>query len=294
VKFGIGMFATEHSAGPVEVARAVEDRGFDSYWVSEHSHIPLASPPPFEGFDPALYASMLDPFVALAAAATVTNRIKLGMAICLVIQRDPINCAKAVASLDRVSNGRFLFGIGAGWNHEEMRDHGTDPDTRFRLMRERVEAMQALWTQPQPEYHGRMVQFDALRQSPKPTQTPHPPVLIAGAGPGVLRRVVRYGDGWLPVVVPDMPDEMKGKMTSLAEFKSLMPELAAMAQAAGKPKPEVSVSGAGSDPKMLEAFQELGVDRVILRVEPVGFDEVERTLDQYRELVASVGGTLDT
>ncbi|MGI9324786.1 MAG: LLM class F420-dependent oxidoreductase [Pseudomonadales bacterium] len=292
MEFGIGMFTTAHSAGPAEVAREVEARGFGSFWVSEHSHIPVAAPPPFEGFDPKHYASMLDPFVSLTAAAMVTDRIKLGMAICLVIQRDPINCAKAVASLDHLANGRFLFGIGAGWNEEEMSNHGTDPSSRFRLMRERVEAMKLLWTEEMPEYHGRLVDFDPVYQWPKPSRSPHPPILVAGAGPGILKRVVRYGDGWLPVVVPEIAPGLEGRVTPMAEFVEMVPRLNAMAAEAGRAKPEISVSGATPDPQAYEVYESLAVERMILRVEPADLDSVKRTLDSYVEQVEAIGGRL--
>ena len=292
MKFGIGMFTTATSAGPAEVAREVEARGFESFWVSEHSHIPVGAPEPFPGFDPKHYASMLDPFVSLSAAAMVTERIQLGMAICLVIQRDPINCAKAVSSLDRVSKGRLLFGIGAGWNIEEMSNHGTDPDRRFRLMRERVEAMQQLWTSEAAEYHGKMVDFDPIYQWPKPEQRPHPPILVAGAGPGVLKRVISYGDGWLPVVVPEITPELRGRMTPMAEFVQLVPQLNEMAAAAGRPKPQISVSGATPDPNAYETYVGLGVERMILRIEPQSLDAVQRSLDAHASAVESLGATL--
>ena len=293
MKFGISMFSTDRSAGPGEVAREVESRGFDSFWVSEHSHIPQASQPPFPGFDPRIYASMLDPFVALTAAASATSRIKLGTAICLVTQHDPINCAKTIASLDRLSNGRLLFGIGAGWNEEEMRNHGTDPSTRFRLMRERVEAMKVLWSGEDPEYHGSLVDFDPVWQWPKPTQQPHPPIIIGGAGPGVLKRVVKYCDGWLPVVVPSIPEEMRGRQTPMDEFVESVPELRRMAAEAGKPPPSVTVTGLGPTSEIVETFEGLEVDRLILRVPPSPLDDVLRELDEHVRTVEAAGGKLD-
>jgi probable F420-dependent oxidoreductase len=293
MKFGVSMFTTDQSAGPAEVARAVEERGFESFWVSEHSHIPVHEAPPFPGFEPRMYAAMLDPFVSLAAAATVTQRIRLGTAISLVIQRDPINCAKAVASVDHLSNGRMLFGIGAGWNEGEMRNHGTDPSTRFRLMRERVRAMQALWTQEQAEFHGKAHDFDSVWQWPKPVQKPHPPVLVAGSGPGVLRRVVAYGDGWMPVVVPEVADEMRGRVTSMAEFVELVPRLRNMATDAGRPPPSISVSGALLDQQNYDAFAQLEVERLQLRLTPAPLPDVLRELDAHREAVLAVGASLD-
>ena len=291
MKFGISMFSTDRSAGPAEVAREVEARGFDSFWVSEHSHIPVASEPPFPGFDPRTYSSMLDPFIALAAAASVTSRIKLGTAICLVTQHDPINCAKTIASLDRISNGRVLLGIGAGWNEEEMRNHGTDPSTRFRLMRERVEAMKALWSEEQPEYHGSLVDFDPVWQWPKPSR--QPPIIIGGAGPGVLKRVANYGDGWLPLVVPSIPEEMRGRQTPLDEFVESVPELRRMAADAGKPPPSVTVTGITPDSEIVDTFERLEVDRLIPRIPPSSMDDVLRELDEYVRTVEAAGGRLD-
>ena len=292
MKFGVSMFAIDGAAAAHDVAVAAEARGFESYWVSEHSHIPHHAPAPFEGFDPRHYASMLDPFVVLGAAAIATHRIKLGTAITLVPQRDPINCAKAVASIDRLSNGRFLFGIGAGWNEEEMANHGTDPSTRFRLMRERIEAMQALWTQEAPQYHGRMVDFDPVWQWPKPVQQPHPPIYVAGSGPNVLNRVLRYGDGWLPVVVPEVNEAMRGRVTSFEEFKTLMREMQALAAAAGRAVPKVSISGATPDPEAFALFSQFGVERMTFRLEPAPLDDVERALDDLCQAIDDMGGTL--
>jgi probable F420-dependent oxidoreductase len=235
---------------------------------------------------------MLDPFVALTAAAGATSRIRLGTAVCLVTQHDPINCAKAVATLDRISSGRFLFGIGAGWNEEEMRNHGTDPGSRFRLMRERVEAMRAIWTQEQPSYHGKLVDFDPIWSWPKPVQRPHPPVLIGGAGAGILKRVAAYGDGWLPVVAPALPPEMKGRMTSLDDLRSMVPELRSLAAAAGRPRPSVTVTGLAPDPEILTVLEGLDVERLILRLTPAPIDQVRRELDGHLAAVSAAGWPL--
>lgn len=292
MKFGISMFTTDRTAGPAEVAREVEQRGFDSFWVSEHSHIPLASAPPFPGFDPRTYAAMLDPFVALTAAAAATSRIRLGTAVCLIPQHDPINCAKTVASLDRLSNGRVLLGIGAGWNAEEMQNHGTDPGVRFRLMRERVEAMKALWTNDEAAYQGRHVSFDPVWQWPKPVQRPHPPILVGGAGPGVLKRVVAYADGWLPVVAPEVPEAMRGRITGLDDLEQMVPELARLAEQAGKPRPMICVTGLPATAPMVDACERLGVERMILRLQPAELDAVRAELDQHTASVATAGGSL--
>lgn len=291
MKFGISMFPTDISAGPGEVAAAAEERGFDAFWVSEHSHMPLSTEFPMGDSVPREYSSMLDPFVALAIAASATSRIKLGTAIVILPQHDPINCAKAVATLDLVSNGRMLFGIGAGWNEPELINHGTDPATRFKLMRERVEAMRALWTTEEAEYHGDLVDFDPVWQWPKPVQQPHPPVFIAGASAGVIKRVARYGDGWLPVVVPEASDITPGRMTPLADLKALVPQMNELAQAAGRNKPRIVVSGY-LDETALEVYKSLGVESVSLRVPSSGLDEVLRVMDEAAETIVKLGESL--
>jgi len=292
MKFGISMFPTDTSANPAELARAIEEHGFESFWVSEHSHMPLDTRFPIADSVPRDYASMLDPFVALAAAAAVTTRIRLGTAICLVPQRDPINCAKEVASLDHISNGRVLFGIGAGWNEPEMRNHGTDPATRFGVMRERVEAMKALWTNDEAQYHGRHENFDPVWQWPKPVQKPHPPILVAGAHPNVLKRAVAYGDGWLPVVVPTLTEQTEGRMTSIAQLCEWVPKLREMATAAGKRPPIVTTLGMVPDAAAYATYQRLGIDRVVLGLPSVPMEQALRQLRQHVASVEAVGGKL--
>ncbi len=200
MKFGLAIFATDLTPDPAEVARMAEERGFESLFFPEHTHIPASreTPYPAGGELPQEYWRLYDPFVACTVAAGATESLRVGTGLCLVIQRDPIITAKQVASVDRASGGRFLFGVGAGWNLEEMRDHGTDPERRFGVMRERVEAMKAIWTQDEPEYHGKYVDFDPLWSWPKPVQQPHPPVLVGGNGRTVAERVLAYGDEWYP------------------------------------------------------------------------------------------------
>src|SRR3982074_573220 len=204
-----------------ELAPATEQLGFESLWVAEHSHIPASRESQWPGGAelPKHYWHTLDPFVALTGAALAAKTIRVGTGICLVVQRDPIHTAKQVASLDLISNGRFLFGIGAGWNKEEMADHGTDFGTRLKLMRERVEAMKAIWTQDEAEYHGEMVNFDRMWCWPKPVQRPHPPILLGGNGPNTLKRVVRYADGWMP---------------NRGNFMERIPELRRLTEEAGR------------------------------------------------------------
>lgn len=291
MKFGISMFATDTSAGPAEVAVEAETRGFHAFWVSEHSHMPLNTEFPLADTVPREYASMLDPFVALAAAAHATSRIKLGTAILILPQHDPINCAKAVASLDLISNGRVLFGIGAGWNEPELINHGTDPGSRFKLMRERVEAMRALWTEENAEYHGDLVDFDPVWQWPKPVQRPHPPIYVAGASPRVIERVARYGDGWLPVVIPEANEISPGRMTPLAELEDMVPRMNELAAANGRAKPRLVVSG-HLDARSFEVYQALDVESVSFRVPSSGFDDVRRAMDEAAATIDAVGGQL--
>src|SRR5438045_1422022 len=201
MQIGAAMFFTDYSMSPIELARALEERGFESIWAPEHSHIPLSRKSPFAGGGelPKQYYDVMDPFVSLSAAAAATKTIKIGTGVCLVIQRDTIQTAKLVASLDQVSNGRFLFGIGGGWNQDEMEDHGTVFATRFKKMREQVEAMKRIWTESKPEYHGEIVDFPPMMTWPKPVQKLHPPVIVGGAFPHAARRAVRYGNGWVPI-----------------------------------------------------------------------------------------------
>ena len=200
MKFGIAIFPTDYAISMTELAPQVEDAGFESLWVAEHSHIPTsrATPYPAGGELPRMYMHTMDPFVALTAAAVASKSLLLGTGICLLIQRDPIHTAKEAASLDCISNGRLLFGVGAGWNREEMADHGTPFETRFKLLRERVEAVKTIWMQDEAEYHGEMVDFGPMWCWPKPVSKPHPPVLLGGNGPNVLKRVIAYADGWMP------------------------------------------------------------------------------------------------
>jgi probable F420-dependent oxidoreductase len=205
MKFGVLMFATDTSIGVVELARAAEERGMESLFLPEHSHIPVCRNTPFPGGGdlPEEYRRALDPLIGLAAAAAATSTLRVGTGVCLVVQRDPIQLAKEVASLDLISGGRFLFGIGAGWNLEEMADHGTDPSRRFTLLRERVAAMKQIWAHDEAEFHGSLVDFDPMWQWPKPVQRPHPPILLGGHGPRALERVVEYADEWFPTAWRD-------------------------------------------------------------------------------------------
>src|SRR5437764_11228728 len=219
--FGVLMFMTDYAISAPALAQALEERGFESLWVPEHSHIPLSRKTPFPGGGdlPKQYYDAMDPFVMLSAAAAVTRRLKLATGVCLVIQRDTIQTAKAVASLDQISGGRFIFGIGGGWNAEEMEDHGTVYPTRFKKMREQIEAMKAIWSEDTAEYHGEIIDFPAMQTWPKPVQKPHPPVVVGGAFQYAARRAIRYGDG----LIPQAPDRGSG---AAEEFRPCFPQMA--------------------------------------------------------------------
>jgi probable F420-dependent oxidoreductase len=275
MQYGVSMFPTRYSIGPAELARAVEDRGFESLFFPEHTHIPTSRRSPWPGGAdlPNEYRETLDPFLALTAAAAVTERLLLGTGICLVVERDPITTAKEVATLDLLSGGRFLFGVGGGWNREEMEDHGTDPTRRFALMRERILAMKEIWTHDEAEFHGEYVDFDPMWQWPKPVQKPHPPVLVAGNGPGTLERVLEYGDGWIPI---------PGRGTvPLGEGTARLREMAA--ERDRDPVP-VIVFGARPQAEVLDHYAAAGVDRVLFALPPVEAAEAFKFLDTYANL----------
>jgi probable F420-dependent oxidoreductase len=272
--FGVAVFPTDYAVEPGTLARMVEERGFESLFFPEHTHIPAdrTTPYPPGGELPRQYSHTYDPFVALTAAAATTESLLLATGICLVIERDPIITAKEVASLDRLSGGRFLFGVGAGWNLEEMENHGTDPHRRFSLMRERVEAMKAIWTQDEAEYHGEHVDFDPIWSWPKPVQQPYPPVLVGGNGPKVLERVVAFGDEW-------MPNRVTGLTDRVAELNRLAAE-------AGRDPIPVTLSGARPDPELIERGEQVGVHRCSFYIDPADAGETERQLD---ELASTLG-----
>jgi len=273
VDFGLTTFPTDTTVGPGELGRAAEEAGFQALLFAEHTHIPVSreTARPGGGDLPQKYWHTLDPFVACTAVATATTTLRMGTGICLVVERDPITTAKEVASVDMISGGRFEFGVGAGWNREEMHNHGTDPDTRFGLMRERIEAMKAIWTQDEPDYHGKHVDFDPIWSWPKPVQQPHPPVLVGGTGPKALDRVLRYGDVWLP--------------NRIAEPGWLQDRIAELRERAGRHFP-VTYFGADPTDEFIEAIAEAGVDRALLQLPDKSPDEVLALVEQYAELAA--------
>jgi probable F420-dependent oxidoreductase len=278
MKIGVFYFPADYGINVGELGAALEARGFDSLFVCEHTHIPSSRRTPFPsgGELPKKYAHTHDPFVALSFAAAATKKLLLGTGVCLVPQHDPIVAAKTIASLDQLSGGRFIFGIGAGWNVEEMENHGAHYDTRFKLMRERILAMKKIWTEEAATYHGDFVNFDAIWSYPKPKQTPHPPILLGGETDYTLKRVVEFCDGWFPRAKPDI--DMKSTLARLHQF----------AEKAGRnPKTlQTTVFRAPADAAALAGYREAGIDRALLEVPDLGRDEILRTLDKYAPLLA--------
>src|SRR5271155_2886870 len=279
--FGATMFMTDYSIQAADLALALEERGFESMWNPEHSHIPLSRKTPFPGGGdvPKMYYDAMDPFVILTAAAAATKKLKLGTGVCLVTQRDTIQTAKSAASLDQVSGGRFLFGIGGGWNREEMEDHGTVYATRFKRMREQVEAMRAIWTDTKPEYHGEIVGFSPMMAWPKPVQQPLP-IIVGGAFPHAARRAVRYGNGWIPIA---------GR-ASYGNFDDYFPQYKQMLAEAGRSLADAPITmfGAAPDYDQLMRYKELGVGRVVAGLAPEGSDKIVPVLDRWAELIRKV------
>ena len=279
MQFGASMFFTDYSMTAGALARALEERGFESIWAPEHSHIPASRKTPWGGGGelPKRYYDVMDPFVSLTLAAAATTTLLLGTGVCLLNQRDTIQTAKLVASLDHVSGGRFLFGIGVGWTREEMENHGTAFETRAKLVRERVEAMQQIWTKSKAEYHGEFVDFEPIMTWPKPVQKPHPPVLVGGAFPQGARRALRYGNGWIPIAGRAPLEE------ALVAFRGLAAE-------AGRDPAEVPIStfGAPEDADTLRRWRDLGVSRMVISLESEKPDAILPILDRWAALIRAV------
>jgi probable F420-dependent oxidoreductase len=274
--FGIGYFPTHDAMGPGALAQLVEDHGFESLFFAEHTHIPASreSPYPGGGELPVKYSHCYDLFVALTAAAAATSRLRIGSGICLVIERDPIVTAKEVASIDHLSGGRLEFGIGAGWNREEMRNHGTDPRTRMRLMEDRVRAMQAIWTQDEASYHGEFTDFDRIWSWPKPAQRPYPPILVGGNGPTVVDRVLAYGDAWFP---------------NFARSEDVLERARELVARAERPIGLHAIS-VPADPAMLEQLATAGFARAVRWVPSGGRGVIEPALEKWEHAIATFTG----
>ena len=279
--FGVTLFPTEYAMRPDELARAAEERGYESLWFPEHTHIPVSRRSPWPGGPtlPKEYWHTHDLFVALATAAAVTTRLRVGSGICLLVERDPITTAKEVATLDFLSRGRFLFGIGGGWNAEEMEDHGTEFGSRWKVLRERVLAMKEIWTKDEPAFEGEFVRFGPLWSWPKPVQRPHPPVLLGGHGRHALRRVVDYCDGWLPIGA------------RAGDIPAGIAELHRIASEKGRDPKSLSVSvyGAPMDADTMKHLAAAGVDRAIFALPSAEADVVLPLLDRGAAVVRAAG-----
>ncbi|BCI52261.1 F420-dependent oxidoreductase [Mycolicibacterium litorale] len=271
MEFGISTFVNDDTIDPVTLARAVEERGFASLVVAEHTHIPASRESPYpEGGDlPSVYYRTLDPFVTLAAAAAVTSQIELVTGIALLIQRDPIITAKEAASIDLISGGRFVFGVGAGWNIEELRHHGTDPKTRGALLDERIEAIKALWTEEPAEYHGKHVDFAPSYSRPKPVQKPHPPIYIGGNSDATVKRVIRHQAGWISNPLP---------------VEQLTHRVEQLRDGAGHDVP-LAMFGTPPDPDYWRTAEQLGFGQLALLLPTLSLDESLRKLDEFAALV---------
>jgi probable F420-dependent oxidoreductase len=279
MEFGASIFFTDYSITPAALAAALEERGFDSLWAAEHSHIPVPrkTPAPGGGELAKRYYDVMDPFVTLTAAAAATKKLKVATGICLVIQRDTIQTAKLVASIDQVSGGRFLFGIGGGWNQEEIESHGTAFATRMQKMREQMEAMKEIWTKSKPEYNGEIVKVPQMMTWPKPVQKPWPPIIVGGAFPWAARRAVRYGDGWYPNASSGDPAEY------LPRFRQMVID-------AGRDPATltVTIGGAPEDADKLNWLRDLGVNRVVVSLLAESRDDVLPVLDRWAQLKEQV------
>lgn len=278
MKFGVSTFVTDEGIRPADLGRALEERGFESLFIAEHSHIPTSRETPWPGGPnmPRKYYRTLDPFVTLTAAATVTDRLVVGTGIALLIQRDPIMVAKEAASLDLVSNGRFELGVGSGWNREEMRNHGTDPATRVRLLGEQVKAVKEIWTRDEAEFHGEFVDFDPVYAWPKPVQSPHVPVLIGGEASTVIDRTLEYGDGWFP--------RWGGDPQQLSDQIALLRDRCAQQ---GRDRMPVTLFGVGENRDDIARAAELDIDRLLINLPTLDRDGTERLLD---DLVSATEG----
>jgi probable F420-dependent oxidoreductase len=276
MKYGIVTFPTEYSIDPITLGKAVEERGFDSLFFPDHTHIPASRRTPWPGGAelPKEYSHTYDVFVALTAVAATTTKLLVGTGVCLIMERDPITTANEIASLDLISNGRFIFGVGGGWNEEEMENHGTDPKRRFKVMRERIKAMKEIWTKDEAEYHGEFVDFDPIWSWPKPAQKPHPPVYVGGDSEHTLKRVVDYGDAWMPI-------PMRGGF----KMGERIPELQRLAAEAGRGPIPVTAYGVLPRPEVIQHYIDVGVERSIFWLPTAPESEALGHLDRYAELI---------
>lgn len=279
--FGVTMFPTDYAIRVDDLARACEERGFESLWFPEHTHIPASRRSPWPGGPslPKEYWHTVDLFVAMATAAAVTTTLKIASGICLLVERDPIVTAKEVASIDHLSGGRVIFGIGGGWNAEEMAHHGTPFKERWKILRERVAAMKRIWTEDEAAFDGTYVQFEPIWSWPKPVQKPHPPIVLGAHGPLAIKRVVEYCDGWIPIGV------------RAGDLKESLAALHRAAREQGRDPASISVSlyGAPADPEALRELGTLGITRVVFALPAKPRDDVLPLLDRYAAAKRALG-----
>jgi probable F420-dependent oxidoreductase len=284
MKIGAVMFFTADSMHPAELGRALEERGFESLWVPEHTHIPSTRKTAYPAGGGLIrpYYDIMDPFLALNTAATATTRLKVGTGIALVVQRDPILTAKIVSTIDQLSAGRFLFGVGNGWNQDEIENHGTVFKTRHKLGRERIEAMKAIWTQEEPEYHGELVNIEKMNQWPKPVQQPHPPIIVGGAFPYAARRAIAYGDGWIP-----RADRLEKDGVGV-----IIDQFRAMAKDAGRDPASlpITIFRVPENLTQLRFCEEIGIDRIVFSLPAEKEDTIMPILDRWSALKKQLEG----
>ncbi len=272
---GISTFPTTYAISAVDLARAAEERGFDSLWTVEHTHIPASrkTPYPLGGDLPSIYWESYEPFTYLAQAAAVTTNLKIGTGICLVPEHHPISLAKRVASIDAISNGRFLFGVGGGWIAEELENHGVAYADRWRVLREYILAMQACWTQKGAEYHGSFINFDPVWVEPKPVSQPHPPVFIGATSTWAMQRIAEFAQGWYPVHIPEFDDRLALLSKECAKHGRDISDI------------DISLLTTITRAEQLQALQAKGVNRVVLSLPTLDTSESLRVLDGYADVV---------
>ncbi|MFT7219036.1 MAG: putative F420-dependent oxidoreductase [Candidatus Azotimanducaceae bacterium] len=286
MEFGISAFMSDVGMQPFELASKAEALGFESFFVSEHTHIPLSTNFPIADEVPKIYKSMYDPFVAMAAAASATTKIRVGNAICILPQHDVFNCAKSIATIDHISGGRVTFGIGAGWNEPEMENHGVAFKDRFAVTKESLEAIKLLWTQDVAEYHGKHINFDPCWTWPKPSQAPYPELLLAGAGPSILKRTARLADGWMPVFAMEWHESLAGKQSPLDNLAQDRQTLRELDEQLGKTKTSISAMGLPAVAKRIDYLMEHDVERMILSVPNDSREMADEYLNQYASVIS--------
>ena len=280
MKIGVSTFPTDYAIHPTALGRALEANGFDSLWVVEHTHIPASrkTPYPVGGDLPSVYWESYEPFTYLAQVAAVTAHLKIGTGICLVPEHHPITLAKRIASLDSLSKGRFLFGVGAGWNQEELENHGVRFADRWSVLREHVLAMKAMWTQKDAAFHGKWVNFDAVWVEPKPAHKPHPPVYIGASSHWAIQRVAEYGEGWYPIVMPDFPERVAQLARECAARGRNIADI------------DITVITAPADKNALVQLAQLGVSRVVISLPTLNEADTMRWIEDNKKVADWANG----